>query len=75
MVTQKAIKDLILGKGKQLRLGYCVVKNRSADDEQSTASDRLVQEKAVFGKLVWREVAYSGRCGIESLKTRLSDLS
>ncbi|KAF2191277.1 interferon-inducible Mx protein, partial [Zopfia rhizophila CBS 207.26] len=33
IATQDAIKDLILGKWNQLRLGYCVVKNRSADDQ------------------------------------------
>jgi hypothetical protein len=32
VASRKAIKDLVLGKGKQLRLGYCVVNNRSADD-------------------------------------------
>ncbi|KNG45924.1 interferon-induced gtp-binding protein mx2, partial [Stemphylium lycopersici] len=70
----KAIKDLVLGKGKQLRLGYCVVKNRSADDAQSTVLERLAQEVAFFGKPAWREIAASGRCGVGSLKIRLRDL-
>jgi hypothetical protein len=74
VASQKAIMDLVLGKGKQLRLGYCVVKNRGADDAQSSAVKRLAQEKAFFGKPEWHEIAGSGRCGIESLKTRLSDL-
>lgn len=74
VASRKAIKDLVLGKGKQLRLGYCVVKNRSADDAQSTGAQRLAQEQAFFGRSEWREIASSGRCGIESLKTRLRDL-
>jgi hypothetical protein len=74
VATQKAIKDLVLGKGKQLRLGYCVVKNRSADDARSTVFERLAQEVAFFGKPTWREIAASGRCGVGSLKIRLSDL-
>ncbi|KAI0616258.1 interferon-induced GTP-binding protein Mx1 [Pyrenophora tritici-repentis] len=74
VATQKAIKDLVLGKGKQLRLGYCVVKNRSADDAQSTVLERLAQEVAFFGKPAWREIAASGRCGVGSLKIRLRDL-
>jgi hypothetical protein len=74
VVSQKAIKDLVLGKGKPLRLGYCVVKNRSADDALSTVSERLTQEKAFFGKPAWCEIVGSGRCGIGSLKIRLSDL-
>lgn len=74
VATQKAIKDLVLGKGKQLRLGYCIVKNRSADDAQSTVSERLAQEAAFFGKPAWREIAASGRCGVGSLKICLRDL-
>jgi hypothetical protein len=50
VASQKAIKDLVLGKGKQLRLGYCVVKNRGADDAQSTTIKRLAQETVFFGK-------------------------
>jgi GTPase SAR1 family protein len=73
-VTQTAIKEIVLGRGKPLPMGCCVVKNRGADDQQSTVSDRLAQEKAFFGKPEWREIAASGRCGIESLKFRLSDL-
>jgi hypothetical protein len=72
--TQTAIKEMVLGRGKQLRLGYCVVKNRGADDQQSTVSDRRAQEEAFFGTPEWHEIAASGRCGIESLKSRLSDL-
>jgi hypothetical protein len=74
VATQKAIKDLVLGKGKQLRLGYCVVKNCSADDAQSTVIKRLAQEVAFFSKPAWREIAASGRCGVGSLQIRLSDL-
>jgi GTPase SAR1 family protein len=72
--SQKVIEDLLLGKEKQLQLGYYVVKNRSADDEETTVSDRLAQENAFFEQLTWREIAASGRCGIEPLKNRLSEL-
>ncbi|KAF2029778.1 hypothetical protein EK21DRAFT_16152, partial [Setomelanomma holmii] len=48
VASQKAIKDLVLGKGEQLRLGYFVVKNHSADDAQSTMYERLAQENAFF---------------------------
>ncbi|KAF2788844.1 hypothetical protein K505DRAFT_285390 [Melanomma pulvis-pyrius CBS 109.77] len=74
VATRKAITDLVLGKGKQLRLGYCIVKNRSADDVHSTLSERLAHEKAFFDKPAWREIEGLRRCGIGSLKTRLSDL-
>jgi hypothetical protein len=72
--SQKVIEDLLLGKEKQLQLGYYVVKNRSTDDEETTVSDRLAQENAFFEQLTWREIAASGRCGIEPLKNRLSEL-
>jgi len=78
LVTENAprevIKDLVLGKRNQLQLGYCVVKNRSADDQSSTLADRLAQETLFFSKPMWSQVLASGRCGIGSLKTRLSDL-
>ncbi|KAF1842442.1 interferon-induced GTP-binding protein Mx2 [Cucurbitaria berberidis CBS 394.84] len=72
--TQDVVKELVLGKRNQVRLGYCVVRNRSADDEKSTISDRLAQEKAFFMESAWKSLEGSGRCGIESLKSRLSDL-
>ncbi|KAF1921163.1 interferon-induced GTP-binding protein Mx2 [Ampelomyces quisqualis] len=78
LVTEKAtrdvVKDLIAGKRNKLRLGYSIVKNRSADDQNSGVSERLAQETTFFSKSVWKETANTGRCGIGSLKTRLSDL-
>lgn len=72
--TQETIMSLVLGRRNQLRLGYCVVKNRSADDKDSTVVERVLQEKEFFDEPKWREVVDSGRCGIASLKSRLSDL-
>lgn len=43
--TQDAIMDLVFGKRNPLRLGYYIVKNRSADDHTSTISDRCAQFK------------------------------
>lgn len=34
--TREVIMDLIMGKRSHLKLGYCVVKNRSADDNTSS---------------------------------------
>ncbi|KAI1207487.1 interferon-induced GTP-binding protein Mx2 [Annulohypoxylon truncatum] len=70
--TQSAVIDLVQGKRNRLTLGYCVVKNRSADDSNSSISDRLAAEKAFFAGPPWTSVA--NRCGIESLQTRLSEL-
>ncbi|XDG04757.1 hypothetical protein ABKA04_004372 [Annulohypoxylon sp. FPYF3050] len=70
--TQRAVIDLVQGKRNRLNLGYCVVKNRSADDSHSSISDRLASEKAFFAGPPWTSVA--SRCGIESLQIRLSEL-
>lgn len=72
--TQQVVKELVLGRRNTLRLGYCVVKNRGADDHGLAISDRIALEKAFFNKSSWREISSSGRCGTESLKVRLSSL-
>jgi hypothetical protein len=72
--TQETMMSLLLERRNQLRLGYCVVKNRNADDKVSTIAERVSQEKEFFEAPKWRQVVSSGRCGIESLKARLSDL-
>lgn len=70
--TRAAITDLVLGKGSTLRLGHFIVKNRSADDNTSTLSDRAVAEKAFFMDLIWSSVR--ARCGVPNLKVRLHEL-
>ncbi|KAI1079138.1 hypothetical protein F5B20DRAFT_545096 [Whalleya microplaca] len=70
--TQQAALELVLGKRNVLNLGYCVIKNRSADDNTSTMVDRLAAEKAFFMGPAWLPVA--DRCGIEALQVRLRDL-
>lgn len=72
--TQQNILDLVQGKRKDLKLGYCVVKNRGADDENSTLQQRNEQERGFFRKEPWSAISSSKRVGIESLKTRLSEL-
>ncbi|KAI0880906.1 interferon-induced GTP-binding protein Mx2 [Annulohypoxylon maeteangense] len=70
--TQDSVIDLVLSKRNRLNLGYCVVKNRSADDSTSSMSDRLAAEKAFFMGPPWSSVA--DRCGIASLQIRLREL-
>ena len=76
LATEKASKDaiidLVLNKRGILKLGYYVVKNRSADDEASTADDRLAAEKTLFAAAPWNSIA--SRCGIASLKLRIRGL-
>ena len=67
--TRDAIIDLVVGKKSYLKLGYYVVKNRSADDSKSTLAERAAAEKAFFTAPPW--TAVSDRCGIAALKERL----
>lgn len=70
--TKEAILNLVRGKTKELRLGYYVVKNRSADDNESSLSQRRDMESAFFAGTPWNTI--SGQCGIDALKLRLTEL-
>ncbi|KAI0490353.1 interferon-induced GTP-binding protein Mx2 [Xylaria cf. heliscus] len=70
--TKGVIVDLLLGKRNPLNLGYHAVQNRGADDNKSTASERLALEKALFKCSPWSVV--SDRCGIPLLQVRLREL-
>lgn len=71
---QQNIVDLILGKRQDLKLGYYVVKNRGADDANSTLQRRNAEEAAFFRDEPWSALAGTNRVGIEALKLRLRDL-
>ncbi|RCI14100.1 hypothetical protein L249_8074 [Ophiocordyceps polyrhachis-furcata BCC 54312] len=70
--TRDAVMELILGKRSKLKLGYYVVKNRSADDGTSTLAERSASETAFFLSPPWTNA--SERCGIVALKGRLRHL-
>lgn len=74
--TQQAILDLIGGKRQDLKLGYCLVKNRGADDVgNSTLHERNAAERAFFRQEPWAAVAAtSKRVGVAALQTRLREL-
>lgn len=72
--TQQNILDLIQGKRQDLKLGYCVVKNRGADDGDSSLQKRVNEERAFFRQEPWAAVASSGRLGINAVRVILHDL-
>lgn len=49
-VNREAIKNVVLDKRNEVALGYYLVKNRGADDQTSTSSERLVQEEESFAQ-------------------------
>ncbi|KXJ85102.1 interferon-induced GTP-binding protein Mx2 [Microdochium bolleyi] len=70
--TRGAVIDLLLGKPSNLTLGYCVVKNRGADDNDSTIAQRRLSEQIFFSAPEWSGVL--DRCGVPSLQSRLREL-
>ncbi|OIW28455.1 interferon-induced GTP-binding protein Mx2 [Coniochaeta ligniaria NRRL 30616] len=73
-VTKQNVMDLVLGKRNDLKLGYCVVKNRNGDDVDSTLQQRHDSEKAFFRNEPWSIITNTGRVGIAALQARLSEL-
>lgn len=71
---QKPLIDRVLAKNQQLQLGYYVVRNRGADDLQSTLQQRHEQESAFFQQEPWSALAKAGRAGIGALSKRLGEL-
>jgi GTPase SAR1 family protein len=71
--TQGVVVDLIRGKRRDLQLGYCVVKNRSADDTSSSPEERNRSEKEFFSKAPWTTLP-PDRLGIPALKVRVQQL-
>ncbi|KAF5578625.1 interferon-induced GTP-binding Mx [Fusarium pseudocircinatum] len=71
--TKAVVIDLVNGKRRDLQLGYCVVKNRSADDSSSSAEERTRAEKDFFSKAPWTTLS-PDRLGIPALKVRVQQL-
>jgi dynamin family protein len=65
-----AVSNLVLGKKKPLTLGYYVVRNRGADDDDTF--DHAANEE-VFREEPWSRVP-KDRVGVQALKTRLGEL-
>lgn len=72
--VQRLVIDRVLAKNPHLKLGYCVVKNRGADDLQSTLQQRHQREKAFFQQDPWSILDKTGRAGIGALGLRLREL-
>lgn len=72
--TQQAVFDLVRGKRNDLKLGYYVVRNRGADDDDSTLLDRNAVEATTFRTEPWSAIANTGRTGIKALRKRLIEL-
>ena len=70
---QEVVLKLVRNERRDLELGYCVVKNRSADDLTSSAEERARSEKEFFSRAPWTKLS-PDRLGIPALKMRVQQL-
>jgi hypothetical protein len=77
LVIETAIKQevasLVEGKRGGPHLGYCVAKNRGADDSSSSLEDRDRAEQEFFSHMPWANLDKT-RLGIPALRARLREL-
>lgn len=71
--VKAVICDLVNGKRRDLRLGYCVVKNLGADDLSGSMKSRNQQEQALFTQPPWNTLP-DERLGIPALRVRIKNL-
>ncbi|KAK3324635.1 P-loop containing nucleoside triphosphate hydrolase protein [Cercophora scortea] len=57
-----------------LKLGYFVVRNRGADEDDLDLSECKSKETLLFAKPQWADIAKLGRAGVEALRTELQVL-
>ncbi|KAK0616433.1 P-loop containing nucleoside triphosphate hydrolase protein [Immersiella caudata] len=75
MATMQAAADLVRGRRRDLKLGYCIVRNRGADDNSVTLDmeARNAQEREFFSSSPWNTLDPT-RIGIPALRSRLRTL-
>jgi hypothetical protein len=68
----KSIEQVV--NGNTLKLGYFVVRNRGADEDDLSIAECQAEEKKEFAQPQWAELAKLGRTGVEGLRARLQVL-
>ena len=71
--AEQDIIDLVRGRKKKLKLGYCVVRNRGKQERNLTSAERNRLESGFFQADPWSSLDRS-RVGISTLSPRLRDL-
>ena len=67
------IIDLVKGRKRRLRLGFCIVRNRGQNERNNSISERNRKEADFFEKDTFSAVP-ANRLGIPALQSRLRDL-
>lgn len=70
---EENVMSLVEGKRNQLRLGYCIVRNRGQSELSSDANTRYRKEKDFFLTEPWSRLD-SDRVGTPALQRRLQEL-
>jgi hypothetical protein len=70
---EQNVIDLVLGKRNQLRLGYCIVRNRGQAELSTGSSERSAVESDFFNQAPWSTLD-KDRVGVSALKERLQEL-
>ncbi|CAK7233125.1 hypothetical protein SBRCBS47491_008502 [Sporothrix bragantina] len=77
LVSEQALKETILelvnGHRNPLKLGYCIIKNRGADDDTSSANALAAADRAFFQTPPWSTCSASA-LGADALQARVRSL-
>ncbi|OBT60763.1 hypothetical protein VE03_09756 [Pseudogymnoascus sp. 23342-1-I1] len=71
--AEHQVIDLVMGKRNKLKLGYCIVRNRSQKELDTDSDSRTLKERNFFNTDPWASLP-KDRVGVEALKCRLQDL-
>lgn len=71
--AEHQVIDLVMGKRNKLKLGYCIVRNRSQKELHTDSDSRTRKEHNFFSTDPWSSLP-KDRVGVEALKSRLQDL-
>lgn len=71
--AEHQVIDLVMGKRNKLKLGYCIVRNRSQKELHTDSDSRTRKEHNFFGTDPWSSLP-KDRVGVAALKSRLQDL-
>ncbi|KFZ14672.1 hypothetical protein V502_05961 [Pseudogymnoascus sp. VKM F-4520 (FW-2644)] len=71
--AEHQVIDLVMGKRNKLKLGYCIVRNRSQKELDTDSESRTRKERNFFSTDPWSSLP-KDRVGVDALKSRLQDL-
>ncbi|KFY39004.1 hypothetical protein V494_04137 [Pseudogymnoascus sp. VKM F-4513 (FW-928)] len=71
--AEHQVIDLVMGKRNKLKLGYCIVRNRSQKELDTDSNSRTHKERSFFSTEPWSSLP-KDRVGVDALKRRLQDL-